>query len=503
LLEAQDDLFRHPGRRQVHVVKPKGGVHSSRQGSIAQQKRQAMNGEPLKSLAQQAPVKPPPYAMDPNIAMNDLGHNAAAVSPGGGFEAAAIGAEQALKGAMEGIASGSSLATTQATSQSDAVDDLGGVILDKGDGANVRSPWFKILEYKKHDARSPWIPTSDAYGTLSASDPIGFAKLSDEQIHALGGKKYWLRFNSSNDNISLYLSVDGINWTDTNRSMGYASQKIDMCEGKNIGQCTSWDQVDLADKAFHSAASHGSDGSTCRHWNTDVVGIHSCENSLTMYRCFHDGCVDQVREDVTVWIRPQQVNTHSDCEDFSGYYMDNGGFTVLLQQYGCLVVARNYARWPNPNADVMEVARWANNSFGTAAGEKVSLLGLKGWTLDLANNPNRSTQLFGMAQLRLEGTNDLVPHKDWYREPCNRFHGVYRQGDTDWLVNQSACDVNITKITDATWPTAERPYSLGTVTGNTMSFVYGPAEATGNLDPSLLIVTWSNTDQWQRGMEWL
>lgn len=506
---AQDYAFRHAGRKGVVSarVKPQGYVHPKRKHAVKAQ-----------SLAQQSAGRsgsptPKTGAVDP---MMDPKNYPAGKFPLGGSDFEMVNEmEETLKNAMQGIRTSTSTkppnhshqgkedASLLKSSQSDggdpAMPSLPGMVTDFQDGQAVL-PWYKILQYSSNG----YAPNINAVGNLEqAFAANSFAKLSDEQIYSLGGKKYYLRFTSSLDNVKLYVDVNGINYTDTARAMGYASKTVGMCESPAFGTCT-FNNVGLQD-VFKSPSTYGS-SSDCSKWVTDKVGAGSCQQTAGN-RCFQSGggtsCGDQVRNAVTVWIKPQEFNSHADCEDFSGYYMDGGGFTVLIQQFGCLIMAKNYARWPNPDANTMETLLWQNNTQGTVVKERVQIFGLNGWTLDLANNPNRTQALYGMSKLILEGNNDNVPNKNWYREPCNRFHGLWTQGATEWLVNQSACNVNITKPKDASWPTSQQPFSLGTVVGNTVAFTYDGANVTGNLDASLLVLSWSNTDQWNRGEDWL
>jgi hypothetical protein len=348
---------------------------------------------------------------------------------------------------------------------------------------------------------------------FSDTDANSFFKLSDEQIYWLGGTRYYLRFQdeSGTSTSKFYLTVDNVNWTDTSRAMGYAGTSVGMCVANSFGGCV-FSSIPIANTSGLRAP-EDTTSNTCSPFGTDLIATPSCGTQQTGKRCFTTGtaadgtyqnnCGGSVLGHLSVWIKPQDFNSHADCEDFSGYYMDNGGFTVFLQQFGCLVQARNYARWPNPTALIMENQTWANNTQGTVKGERVTLFGLVGWTLDLANNPQRDVKVFGMSKLIFEGTNSIVPYKEWYREPCNRFNGLWAQDSVMWLVNQSACDVNITQVGNPSWPSAGQPYELGKVVGNTMTFAWSSVDVTGNLDPSLLIVTWSNSQEWNRGVDWL
>jgi len=168
-------------------------------------------------------------------------------------------------------------------------------------------PWYKVLEY----GGDTYVPTADSVGELSAgNEPIGFAKLSDEEINQLAGATYFIRLMSSTNDHFAYAHVDGLPYKDTHPSMGYRG-KNEMRIAAAPSFATGHDKDEFGNPGVFDTFPTSGDG-PARWFCKDecffkqfskISDIKLIPQTTVGRRSFNTGGLAK-RRNVTVWVKP-------------------------------------------------------------------------------------------------------------------------------------------------------------------------------------------------------
>jgi fibro-slime domain-containing protein len=168
------------------------------------------------------------------------------------------------------------------------------VDIKSGGGGNPVNQWVKVLQY----GNSPYTPTADAAGDLTADTSAGFAKLSDVDINEMfADQQGWYYYKMTDERSETLFVRTKKPFRDTDLAFGW-SGSFEICMGVSTKAQCSWKAENIA--RFETERKYGNN---CQRWFADYHGARQCYAVDNNKRCFSDGapCGHKMRKNVVMY----------------------------------------------------------------------------------------------------------------------------------------------------------------------------------------------------------